>query len=91
MSERDELIARVRKLRARAAADPGREGRTAGDMARKLTREHKLTPAELYEAPRAPAAARPAPKPTPARRRPVIPVALDLNIAGIRIRWDGKL
>jgi hypothetical protein len=90
MAERADVIARVRKLRERAAADPGREGRTAGDLARKLIREHKLTAAELYAPPRAPEPARRPPM-SPARRRPVIPVALDLNIAGIRIRWDGKL
>lgn len=84
-TERAELIAKVRKLRERAAADPGPEGRTAGNLARTLARRHKLTAAELY-APR-----RPATPPKPAIRRQAIPVGLDLNIAGIRIRWDGKL
>lgn len=85
-SERDELIARVRKLRERAAADPGPEGRTAGALASRLARRHKLTADELHGPRRPPEPARPAPK-----RRASIPVAVDLNIAGFRVRWDGKL
>jgi hypothetical protein len=85
MTARDDLIARIRKLRERAATDAGAEGRTAGNLARTLMREHRIRESDLRP-PRPPAP----PKPPRPPRRP-FPVALDLNIAGIRIKWDGKL
>jgi len=86
-AERAELVAKVRKLRERAAADPGPEGRTAGNLARTLARRHKITAAELYggrgrvESPTRP------PRPP----RPALPIRVDLDLGGFRIRWSGKL
>jgi len=87
-AERAAALERIRKLRARAEAE-GRsaEGRTAGNLARTLARRHKITAAELYggrgrvESPTRP------PRPP----RPALPIRVDLDLGGFRIRWSGKL
>lgn len=92
MSDRAALLERIRKLRARATADRGPEGRTAGRLARELMHDNGITAAELNPPkPSRSTRATPTITPRPRARRAPLPVSVDLDLGGIRIRWSGKL
>lgn len=85
MTDREQLLERIRKLRERARRDVGAEARSARNLARTLMREHGITAAdlELTDAPhihveRAPANAPP--------RKARIPVKVRVNVLGFDIR-----
>jgi len=87
-TERAEMLERIRKIRERAARDPrSAEGRTAANLARSLMERHGITAAEL----RPPVPARTMPARPPRPPRPALPIRVDLDLGGFRIRWSGKL
>lgn len=79
-SHRDRVIDQVRKLRDRARRDVGPEATAAARKARELVASWNLTEAELR-------ASRPPAKPTPRAATTTTPI--EVQIGGIRVRWDG--
>ena len=101
LSKHDELVARVRKLRERGTyrgddVNLAAEATNARRLAAELMRRHRLTERDFApsRAPRAPERPVSTPRPAgplarPPRRR--VPVRLDLDFAGIKIKWEGEL
>lgn len=85
---RGELIAKIRKLRERAAADHGPEGRNAARLARELMAEHGISAADLRDTSPSTRATRTMPA-RPSRAQ--VPLSIDLDLGGIHIRWSGKI